>query len=134
MKLQDTVIGVIALSRNHDKEVFTEDDFQTAQILTDYACGAIKSVYSFQEIVEHEDLTRESQIAGKLQTTLHPKLLPSIPGLSLGSFYNTSEGVCGDYYDVLPSRKDRISFAMADVAGKGMNSLIIMVMIRAFYD
>ena len=131
MKLQDTVIGVIALSRNHDKEVFTEDDFQTAQILTDYACGAIKSVYSFQEIVEHEDLTRESQIAGKLQTTLHPKLLPSIPGLSLGSFYNTSEGVCGDYYDVLPSRKDRISFAMADVAGKGMNSLIIMVMIRA---
>jgi len=131
MKLQDTVIGVIALSRNHDHEVFSELDFQTAQVLTDFACGAIKSVYSFQEVVEHADLTREAEIAGKLQVTLHPKLLPSIPGLSLGSFYNTSEGVCGDYYDVLPSRKDRISFALADVAGKGMTSLIIMVMIRA---
>lgn len=131
MKLHDTIIGVIALSKSHDKEPFSEMDFQAAQVLTDFACGAIKSVYSFQEVVEHAELTRESEIAGKLQVTLHPKLLPSIPGLSLGSFYNTSEGVCGDYYDVLPSRVDRISFALADVAGKGMTSLIIMVMIRA---
>ena len=131
MKLHDTIIGVIALLKSHDKEPFSEMDFQAAQVLTDFACGAIKSVYSFQEVVEHAELTRESEIAGKLQVTLHPKLLPSIPGLSLGSFYNTSEGVCGDYYDVLPSRVDRISFALADVAGKGMTSLIIMVMIRA---
>lgn len=131
MKLQDTVIGVIALARNHEHEVFSEYDFEAAKVLTDFACGAIKSVYSFQEVVEHADLTREAEIAGKLQVTLHPKLLPSIPGLSLGSFYNTSEGVCGDYYDVLPSRVDRISFILADVAGKGMTSLIIMVMIRA---
>lgn len=131
MKLKDTVIGVVALSRSNGKQPFTEMDFQTAQILTDFACGAIKSVYSFQEVVDHADLTREAEIAGKLQVTLHPKLLPTIPGLSLGSFYNTSEGVCGDYYDVLPSRVDRISFALADVAGKGMTSLIIMVMIRA---
>ena len=41
------------------------------------------------------------------------------------------ENVCGDYYDVLVSRKDRISFVMADVAGKGMNSLVVMIMIRA---
>ena len=131
MKLQDTVIGVIALARTHEKEPFTEFDFKAAQVLTDFACGAIKSVYSFQEVVEHADLTREAEIAGKLQVTLHPKLLPNIPGLSLGSFYNTSEGVCGDYYDIIPSRVDRISFALADVAGKGMTSLIIMVMIRA---
>ena len=131
LKLQDTVIGVIALARTHEKEPFSDYDFKAAQVLTDFACGAIKSVYSFQEVVEHADLTREAEIAGKLQLKLHPKLLPNIPGLSLGSFYNTSEGVCGDYYDVLPSRVDRISFILADVAGKGMTSLVIMVMIRA---
>ena len=131
LKLQDTVIGLIALARTHEKEPFSDYDFKAAQVLTDFACGAIKSVYSFQEVVEHADLTREAEIAGKLQLKLHPKLLPNIPGLSLGSFYNTSEGVCGDYYDVLPSRVDRISFILADVAGKGMTSLVIMVMIRA---
>ena len=131
LTIHDTVIGVAALARRFDTAVFTEDDFTAAKILTDFACASIKNVYSFQEIVEHSDLTKEAEMAGKIQLTLHPKLLPSIPGLSLGSYFNTSEGVCGDYYDVLPSRKDRISFILADVAGKGMNSLVIMVMIRA---
>ena len=82
--------------RCFDTAVFTEDDFTAAKILTDFACASIKNVYSFQEIVEHSDLTKEAEMAGKIQLTLHPKLLPSIPGLSLGSYFNTSEGVCGD--------------------------------------
>ena len=49
----------------------------------------------------------------------------------IGCFSNPVENVCGDFYDVLVSRKDRISFVMADVAGKGMNSLVVMIMIRA---
>ena len=131
MTLQDNVIGVVALARNYGTQVFTEKEFRSAQILTDYACASIKNVFSFQELKEHSEMTREAEISGKLQQTLIPKQLPQIPGLSLGAFTNTSEGVCGDYYDVLPSRKDRVSFLISDVAGKGMNSLIIMIMIRA---
>lgn len=131
MKVRDTVIGVTALARKHDSKVFGEEEFKAAKVLTDFACTAIKNVYSFQEIVEHSELTREADMACKIQLKLHPKLLPAIPTVSLGHFFKTAEGVCGDYYDILPSRKDRISFVLADVAGKGMNSLIIMVMIRA---
>ncbi|MBO4507359.1 MAG: SpoIIE family protein phosphatase [Spirochaetaceae bacterium] len=131
MTLQDNVIGVVALARRYGSQVFTEKEFRSAQILTDYACASIKNVFSFQEIKEHSEMTREAEISGKLQQTLIPKQLPQIPGLSLGAFTNTSEGVCGDYYDVLPSRKDRVSFLISDVAGKGMNSLMIMIMIRA---
>jgi sigma-B regulation protein RsbU (phosphoserine phosphatase) len=69
-------------------------------------------------------------MAVKIQERYHPKLLPAIPGLSLGHYYNTA-GVCGDFFDVVPSRKDRISFVLADVAGKGMNSLLIMTMLRS---
>lgn len=131
MKLRDTVIGVTAIARKATSKPFTESDFEVAKILTDFASAAVKTVYSYQEIIEHSELTREAEIACKLQKTIHPKLLPSIPNLSLGYLFNTADGVCGDYYDVIPSRKDRISFILADVAGKGMNSLIIMSMIRA---
>lgn len=131
MKLRDTVIGVTAIARKATSNPFTESDFEVAKVLTDFASAAVKTVYSYQEIIEHSELTRESEIACKLQKTIHPKLLPSIPNLSLGHLFNTADGVCGDYYDVIPSRKDRISFILADVAGKGMNSLIIMSMIRA---
>ena len=131
LKLKDTVIGVVSLARKFDSEPFTTAEFKAAKVLTSFASSAINSVYAFHEIVEKAELTREAELACKLQKNLHPKLLPAIPSVTVGNYFNTAEGVCGDYYDVIPSRKDRISFVLADVAGKGMNSLMIMIMLRA---
>lgn len=131
LKLKDTVIGVVSLARKFGSEPFTEAEFKAAKVLTSFASSAVNSVYAFHEIVEHSELTREAELACKLQKNLHPKLLPAIPSVTVGNYFNTAEGVCGDYYDVIPSRKDRISFVLADVAGKGMNSLMIMIMLRA---
>ena len=131
LKLKDTVIGVVSLARKFGSEPFTEAEFKAAKVLTSFASSAVNSVYAFHEIVEHSELTREAELACKLQKNLHPKLLPAIPSVTIGNYFNTAEGVCSDYYDVIPSRKDRISFVLADVAGKGMNSLMIMIMLRA---
>lgn len=131
LKIKDTVIGVVALARRFGEESFTEKEYKIASTLGDFASAAIKIVYSYQEIMEHTELTKESDIACKLQATLPPKLLPTIPGLSLGAFQRIADGICGDYYDIIPARKDRISFVLGDVAGKGMTSLMIMVMLRA---
>lgn len=131
MIVNDKSVGIIALARTANKEPFTETDFQKAQILCDFACASVKNVYSFQEFRDHTELVRESEIATKLQETMNPKVLPVVPGIQLGSFQEKADGVCGDYYDCLPSRQDRISFIMADVAGKGMNSVVIMIMLRA---
>ena len=131
LKIKETVIGVIALARRYGEVAFTEREYDIAAILADYASAAIKIVYSYQEVMEHAELTKEGDIACKLQATLPPKLLPTIPGLSLGSFQRIADGICGDYYDIIPARKDRISFVLADVAGKGMTSLMVMVMLRA---
>ena len=131
LKIKETVIGVAALARRYGEVAFTEREYNIASILADYASAAIKIVYSYQEVMEHAELTKEGDIACKLQATLPPKLLPTIPGLSLGSFQRIADGICGDYYDIIPARKDRISFVLADVAGKGMTSLMVMVMLRA---
>lgn len=131
LKIKGSVIGVAAFARKFDSIAFTDKEYKSALVLSNFAGAAIKSVFSFQEVVEHSELTREAEIACKIQTKMHPKLLPSIPSLSLGHYFNTTEGVCGDFFDIIPSRKDRISIVLADVAGKGMNSLLIMVMLRA---
>ncbi|NLK46375.1 MAG: SpoIIE family protein phosphatase [Treponema sp.] len=131
MIIKDSVIGVLALARKADSPKFNDKEFSRAQILTNFASGAIQNVYSYQEITEHSELTRESEIASQLQKSIHGKNSFTIPGASFDSFFTSAEGVCGDYFDIIPSRKDRIAFILADVAGKGMNSLIVMVMIRA---
>ena len=131
MIVKGTVIGVLALARKFESPKFTETDFSNAQILTDFASCAIQNVFSYQEIAEHSELTKESEIACQLQKNMHAKTSFTIPGATFGCFFTGTEGVCGDYFDVIPCRKDRIAFVLADVAGKGMNSLIVMVMIRA---
>ena len=131
MLVKDTVIGVLSLARKPETTVFTEEDFAKAKLLTDFASAAIQNIFSYQEIIEHRELIQESTIACKLQKTMQPKNTHSIPGANFGFFFNGVEGVCGDYFDIIPCRKDRISFVLGDVAGKGMNSLLVMVMLRA---
>ncbi len=131
MLVKDTVIGVLSLARKPETPVFTEQEFAKAQLLTDFASAAIQNIFSYQEIIEHRELIQESTIACKLQKTMQPKNTHTIPGANFGFFFNGVEGVCGDYFDIIPCRKDRISFVLGDVAGKGMNSLLVMVMLRA---
>lgn len=131
LKIKETVIGVAAVARRYGEAAFSDKEYRIASTLSDYASAAIKLIYSHQEVMEYAELTKEGDIACKLQSTLPPKLLPSVPGLSLGAFQRIADGICGDYYDIIPARKDRISFVVADIAGKGMTSLLVMVMLRA---
>lgn len=131
IKQQDTVIGIIALSVLPGKAVFTKEDFNNTIIISDAIGSAILPLYSFLAYAEKSELSKDGSIATKYQKGMIPAKLPVINGLQIGCFSNPVENVCGDYYDVLVSRKDRISFVMSDVAGKGMNSLVVMIMIRA---
>lgn len=131
VKMAGASVGVIALSRKPDSDPFTQEDFENALSLTDALSTALQPLNSFLSHTEHMELTKEGDIATKYQATLVPEKLPVINQLSIGKYTNCVENVCGDYYDIIPSRKDRISFVMSDVAGKGMTSLTIMIMIRA---
>ncbi len=131
IKQVESVVGLVALARKPDNEKFTKDDFDNAIMLAEAVSTAIKPLYSFLDYAEHTELNKGGSIASKYQKDMLPAKLPVIPGLSIGCYSIPVENVCGDYYDILVSRKDRISFVMADIAGKGMNSLIVMIMIRA---
>lgn len=128
--IKDSVLGVAGFARKFDSPQFTQEEFYKAEVLGSFASSAVRGIFSYQELTERTELTKEADMAVKIQEKYHPKLLPAIPGLSLGHYFNTA-GVCGDFFDIVPSRKDRISFVLADVAGKGMNSLLIMTMLRS---
>lgn len=131
LKQKETVVGLIALARKAEQEPFTKADFDSAVILTDAISTTMKPLYSFLEYAEHAELSKDGSIATKYQKDLLPPKLPVIAGLQIGCFSNPVENVCGDFYDIIVSRRDKVSFVMSDVAGKGMNSLIVMIMIRA---
>ncbi len=131
LKMHDNVIGVLAFATAYGKQAFTEEKLEFVNALSNFASAAIKSVITVKETMEHNDLEKEAQLATNIQSMFHPTKLPVVQGIEMGTIWNQEEGVCGDYYDVIVSRKDRVSFVMSDVAGKGMNSVVIMTMLRA---
>ena len=128
---KDVVIGVLALSRNPGSEPFGDAEFDWAQTLAGFAEAALKTALNFKQYTEQQELTKEADIASGIQVSLLPKKLPPLAGLNVGSYTEHTSGVCSDIFDVIPARQDRIAFVMMDVAGKGMNSLLVMAMIRA---
>jgi len=131
LMLKDRVVGVAGSARLPESTPFTAEEFEIAKVLAQYAGSSINTVYSIQEILEHADLEREASIATQIQKTLHPKRLPELPEISFGSFFNGTKGVCGDYFDIILARRDRIGIAIADVAGKGIQSSMVMIMLRS---
>ncbi|HIW37016.1 MAG TPA: SpoIIE family protein phosphatase [Candidatus Treponema faecavium] len=131
LALSGAVLGVVAFSRDYASPAFTPDDFETAQILTSFAATSIKNITQFFETTEYTSLMKEAELATSLQQSLQPKKLPALAKVSVGRFFVPATGVCGDYHDVMPCRRDRTSFVVADITGKGIPALTLMIMIRA---
>ena len=129
--VNDRAVGVLGLSKKPENGDFTEAEFDCAKRLGEFEASAIMSTSIHNEIVERFTLAKEGEIACNIQKSIVPAKLPAIPGLSLGTIFNPAENICGDYYDVLVSRKDRISFVIADVTGKSLNSMNVMLQLRA---
>ena len=131
VKQSGQTTSLICLARKPDSEAFSDEEFEKACNLAEALSTALQPLNSFLAYAEHSELTKEGDIASKFQRTLLPEKIPAINKISIGKYELAAENVCGDYYDIIPSRKDRITFIMADVAGKGMNSLVVMIMVRA---
>jgi sigma-B regulation protein RsbU (phosphoserine phosphatase) len=76
-------------------------------------------------------LDRELQVVGEIQRSLLPGKLPTIPGLELAAFYQTSARAGGDYYDFFPLEGGRWGIFIADVSGHGTPAAVLMAITHA---
>ena len=129
--IEDRVIGVGVLARKKNAAPFEDADFDRAILLASFASLVINNVFSFQEVTEKSDIDTAASISADIQKALQPKRIADMQHASFGCFSTPARGVCGDYYDVIVARKDRVYLVMGDVAGKGVSASLIMVMIRA---
>ncbi|NVP25368.1 SpoIIE family protein phosphatase [Treponema phagedenis] len=125
------VTGIIGLSRDSGNVPFTETDVEIAEMLANYVTEALNLIDALQEEAELTAIENEMAMASKIQNILLPKKLVDTPSLSFGLYAKQAKGVCSDYYDVIRSQEDRSFIIVFDVAGKSIQAVIVMIMIRA---
>jgi sigma-B regulation protein RsbU (phosphoserine phosphatase) len=80
---------------------------------------------------EKERLQAELEIAREVQTQLYPRAAPPCQGLKLTVYCEPARVVSGDYYDYETVTKQKLAFAIGDVAGKGISAALLMATVQA---
>lgn len=125
------VTGVAALSRNKNSQPFTEEDVLDMELFTLCAASVLNLVVTLRDVNELNSVDNVMNTASEIQQILLPKKLKKTAELDIESYFKQKRGICSDYYDVIQPNKDRVFVVLADVTGKSIQSVIVMVMIRA---
>jgi len=83
-----------------------------------------------RQLVEKERLSKELEIAREIQLSILPRVVPSDDRMTCSVAYRSAREVGGDYYDFLPIDEHRIGILVADVSGKSLPGMLVMLMTR----
>jgi sigma-B regulation protein RsbU (phosphoserine phosphatase) len=117
---------------------FTEDEdmynkVQFITTITNIIAVAIENKRLFKQEIEQERLKREMELASEMQRLLIPKTLPGCEDYELSGIYRPHLNVGGDYFDFVEHPDGKITFCIADIAGKGVAAALMMSNFQAYF-
>jgi serine phosphatase RsbU (regulator of sigma subunit) len=84
------------------------------------------------ERAQADSLTRELDIARKIQEDFLPEALPAVPGLELDATLRPARQVSGDFYDAFVLAPGDITvLVVGDVCDKGVGAALFMALFRS---
>ncbi len=83
-----------------------------------------------KDLIEKERIEREFEIAREIQGNILPKQYPKGNSFEFSGYYASAREVGGDYYDFIDIDKDHIGFLVADVSGKSLPGMLVMLLTR----
>lgn len=110
---------------------FREDDdmynkVQFITTITNIITVAIENKRLFKQQLEQERLRREMELASEMQQLLIPKQFPCCNAYELAGIYKPHLNVGGDYFDFVEHPDGKLTFCIADIAGKGVAAALLM--------
>ncbi len=131
MRFRHEVIGVVCVVNRVDHVPLGERDQNLLQALADQASLSIYYAQFRAALDEKRRMDQDLDLAKRIQTSLLPRKLPDVKGLSIHAFNLAAQEVGGDYYDVIPIDDRYVGFAVADVSGKGIGGALMMSICRS---
>lgn len=127
---EGTIIGVFQII-NKRKGTFTAVDAQFLNAFSDHASIAIINARLYHANLENERVTKELQIAARIQQQMLPSSLPSIDGYEIAATTIPCKTIGGDMYDVIQIAEHQYLFHVADVSGKGIPASLLVSTLNA---
>src|SRR5436309_8450224 len=112
------------------------DDFVTKGSDTEILLARLRALlrvkrYQDQLRKLNDQITRDLQIARRVQEALVPQGAFRAPGLEIRSAYMPSETLSGDFYDYF-MQDDQVYLFVADVSGHGLPAAILVSLLKSY--
>lgn len=131
----DGCLGMIVAHSRLQRRTYREEDMELLASLAGAAALRVRNVALAAAAVERERLQAELKMARRLQESILPKEIPSVPGYELFAGNIPSRGVSGDYYQVaVRDQGTELVIGLADVCGKGMGASLIAATLEAVWS
>jgi sigma-B regulation protein RsbU (phosphoserine phosphatase) len=75
-------------------------------------------------------MSRELELARKIQQSILPRSLPEVPGLKAAACYLPMNQIGGDFYDFDTHHPGRLGLIVADVSGHGVPAALVASMVK----
>lgn len=95
--------------------------------------AALLRVKAYQDQLRrmNQQMTRDLQIARRVQEALVPQGIYASPGIEIRSAYIPSETLSGDFYDYF-AQDNRTYLFVADVSGHGLPAAILVSLLKSY--
>jgi len=115
-----------------EEDMYNKVQFITT--ITNIITVAIENKRLFKKQIEEERLRKEMELASEMQQLLIPKTLPTHKEYELSAIYRPHLNVGGDYFDFVEHKGGtKITFCIADIAGKGVAAALLMSNFQASF-
>ena len=130
----ESVKYIFTLSEKESRKGIIDFDQTDEILLAAFArqvLAAIENEHLHNEAIEKERMHQEIEMAATIQRRIIPQKLPEIDGYDLAGINIPSLEIGGDYYDVTKLKDGRYLIIIADVAGKGVASGLLVNTLNA---
>lgn len=107
----------------------------TLDVLQEVVKGFGYSYRDYQRLVNKLEFhDKEIDLASRLQQTMLKADIPQFDSIQIGVISVAAQKVSGDYFNLIDHKDGTMSFAIADVIGKGIPAALAMSMIKFGMD
>ena len=125
------IIGLIYADRISLMKQFLNEDLELLTLLSNLAAIKIENSKHIDREKEKEQMEKQLDLAAQVQRDFLPKENPELKQFEIAGANIPCYQVGGDYYDFFDIDDERIGITIADVAGKGVSSALLMAQLRA---
>jgi serine phosphatase RsbU (regulator of sigma subunit) len=127
---QGDLVGRLGLGPRRGGQGYSLDDRHLLNTLASQVAPAIQVAQLVQgrqkEALERERVEQELRVAQRIQHSLLPEEIPTLPGWQIATCYQPAREVGGDFYDFFPFADGRMGLVIGDVSGKGVPAALVM--------